>query len=91
MHQSRSLRSKLTEMGFSIKKSSSHIILIHFSEEENFQSFVNHLIDENILAFIHKPSLTIRLCITTCHQKEVLGDFIVRIKNWQKPLIYSKL
>ncbi len=91
MHQSRFLRNELQEAGFSIKKSSAHMILIHFDDEENFQSFVSHLVEENILAFIQKNEFTIRLCITACHHKEVLIDLMSRIKSWNKPLIYSQL
>jgi 8-amino-7-oxononanoate synthase len=91
MHQSRFLRSELLEMGFSLKKSSSHLIIIHFDDDENFQSFVAHLVEENILTFIQKQDLTIKLLITSSHTKEILIDFLSRLKTWQKPLAYSQL
>jgi 8-amino-7-oxononanoate synthase len=91
MHQSRYLRNELSSLGFSIKKSCSHLIIIQFIDEENFQSFVNHLVEENILVYIQKSELSIRLYVTICHQKDCLSDFINRIKAWQKPLIYSPL
>lgn len=91
MHHSRFLRSELQNAGFSIKKSSSHIILINFFDEENFQSFVNHLVDENILAYIHKAERIVRICLANIHTKETLVDFLNRIKSWHRPLIYSQL
>jgi 7-keto-8-aminopelargonate synthetase-like enzyme len=90
MHQSRFLRSELLERGFSLKKSASHLIIIHFDDEENFQSFVAHLVEENILAFIQKQDMTIKLLITSTHSKEILIDFLNRLKSWQKPLAYSQ-
>jgi 7-keto-8-aminopelargonate synthetase-like enzyme len=91
MHLSRYLRSEMTQAGFCIKKSSCHLIIVHFDDEENFQSFVNHLVDENILAYIQKAELTIRFLVSLSHTKEILSDFLLRIKAWNRPLIYTKL
>jgi 8-amino-7-oxononanoate synthase len=91
MHHSRFLRSELIQLGFSLKKSASHLILIHFDEDENFLSFVTHLVEENVLTFIDKQEQVVKLLITLAHTKELLIEFIERVKSWKKPLIYSAL
>ena len=90
-HQSRFLRNELQDMGFCIKKSQAHIILIQFDNEENFQSFVDHLVEENILAYIHKQEMMVRLIITMSHDRSIIKEFLDRMKLWQRPLIYSSL
>ncbi len=91
MHYSRYLRQELQELGFHLKKSSYHLILIELEEEVNFQSFVDHLIDENILVFIQKPERLIRLYITAAHQKDLLVDFLKRVKIWVRPLSFTQV